>query len=279
MQAERKKRSWKKRLIGWCLVLVVFLLFAHWQNKSIHTTEYTYQSEQVPKGFDGYRIVQISDLHNDVFGKNQKNLLQAVRDAKPDIIVITGDLIDGNNPDVEDAMTAVRGLPAIAPVYYCIGNHEQYVPIEYRALEQGMLDCGVTMLVDASVTLTQGSDQITLTGLDNESHVTSAQKKLIEAVKTPFSVVLVHNPMRFDELSAMDVDLAFSGHAHGGQFRFPGIDGLYAPDQGAFPKLTSGLHEQSGTTMAISRGIGNSAFPLRLFNFPELVVMTLQTQP
>lgn len=275
---ENRKEKWKQRLAALVLILAVLIPFLVWSNDSIVVSEYTYTNEQIPAAFDGLRIMQISDLHNKMCGDNQSYLMSRVQEAEPDIIVITGDLIDYSNDgartSVADAMCFVEQAVQIAPVYYVNGNHEQGALLEYPQLREQMIRCDVVVLEDESVMMHRGGASIRIAGFENCYSVTEMQEMLMPEEKE-FVLLLNHNPVMFDEMAETNADLALCGHAHGGQFRLPFVGGLYAPDQGFLPEYTEGAHQKGDFTMVVSRGIGNSGFPVRLFNRPEIVVVTL----
>lgn len=270
------KREKRKRNAAILVMVTAFLVpYCTWENKAIQLTEYDYESAEIPPEFDGFRVVQISDLHNTMCGSNQYYLMSRVKEAEPDIIVLTGDVIDGNHPDVETAMCFVRQAVALAPTYYITGNHEFCSGGAVTELETQLRDCGVKLLDETSEVLNRDGAAITLVGFQNSYSVTRQQHKLTEQAETDFVLLLAHNPFLFEEFADTDADLALTGHAHGGQIRLPFLGGLYAPDQGFLPDYTCGTYEKDDFTMIVSRGIGNSSFPQRLWNRPEVVVVEL----
>ena len=222
-------------------LLVLLVIWTIWGNKAIETNHYTIISEKIGSDFDSYRIAQVSDLHNNKLGKDNEKLISTLKNTQPDIIAVTGDLIDSRNTNVEIAVDFMKKAVEIAPCYYINGNHEARVPNEYTTLKESLSDLGVIIL-------------------DN------------------YTVLLSHRPELFEVYVENKIDLALTGHAHGGQFRLPFIGGLFAPHQGTFPKYDSGLFTQSETNMIVSRGIGNSIFPFRFNNRPEIVVVELKTE-
>lgn len=262
------------------IILIGLFAFFSWQNNSITINKITFTSEKVPEAFDGYRILHISDLHNKKFGNNQKNLLSKIKQLEPNIIVITGDLIDSNNPDIEIAMDFIKGAIDIAPVCFVSGNHENWSGL-YDSLKSQMEEEGVKVLDNQRAEISKGDSSIDIIGLPDYSfvqeHGDNARNLLDSLIESDdrLTILLSHRPELFDVYSSAGVDLAFTGHAHGGQFRLPFVGGLIAPDQGFFPKLTEGIHTNNNTSMVISRGIGNSIIPVRIFNRPELIVVTL----
>lgn len=285
------------------------LLFILWQNNDLTVSRTVYENRKVPEAFDGFTIVQISDLHNKEFGKRQAKLLKTVEDQKPDAIVITGDLVDRRRYDLEPARDFVQGAAAIAPVYYVCGNHEAGSG-NYDEIRKMVEEAGGTVLENTLVKLMQNpeEDLASVTAPDPEHASTTEQEAIwlfgmadplwneMNGAGTPeavweevweefaehhevdhnmFTVLTCHRPELFESYTRWGVDLVFTGHAHGGQFRFPGLGGLVAPGQGLFPKYTSGSYIKEETTMFVSRGLGNSIIPVRIFNRPEVVVVKL----
>lgn len=269
----------------WILITLagLFIIGSVWvyrDNQRIVTTRYTLTFDRLPAAFDGFTIAQVSDLHNAEFGENNARLLEALRKAAPDIIVITGDMIDSRSTDVEIAAAFAEAAVKIAPVYYVTGNHEERIPEDAALLEARMTAAGVHVLHNACAVLSRGDDQIALLGLDHAGAVSGEGQRLrVRTAPSSFTVLLSHRPDLFYAYRDLGVDLVFSGHAHGGQFRIPLLGGIYAPNQGFSPKYTEGCHTSGNTTMVISRGLGNSLFPFRVNNPPELVVVTIHTAP
>lgn len=252
--------------------------FLFWQNNGLMLTQMTY-TKKVTKGFDGYKILQVSDLQNKAFGQNQERILNKIRNAAPDIIIITGDLIDRNRTNLATAMTLVDGAVNIAPVYYVSGNHEHQSGC-FEKLSEQLTEAGVTVLENGKSVIQRNGDTLELIGLADKRVNPYYQEALSTlakgAEKEAFQILLSHRPELFEAYVESGVDLAFTGHAHGGQIRLPFIGGIFAPNQGFFPPYTSGIYEKKGTSMVVSRGLGNSTFPFRIFNRPELVMVTLK---
>ncbi len=279
----KKLEKRRKRLRGIGIRLLLLLLFfamAYGANNRIEISEYDYETDQLSFAFDGFRIVQLSDLHSKTFPKDNETLLRDVRGLKPDIIVLTGDIIDaGNHTDYAGTEHFMEQVVKIAPTYYVSGNHEQMlIPKRRMPYLEKVAETGVQYLDNEAVQISAESGQtFTLIGMDDLSLQANILNTLVNDSKDSFKVLLAHEPQYFkDNYAESGANLVFSGHAHGGQFRIPIVhQGIWAPDQGFFPKLTEGCFTEGNTTMYISRGLGNSAFPLRLFNHPEIVSVTL----
>mgnify|MGYP000687692801 CR=1 FL=1 len=271
-------RSNRKKYIKSAIVLLIvitLLLFCNFQNKHLETTHYTYEAEQLGVDLDGYRIVQISDLHNAKFGKNNQKLVDRIRECAPDMIVLTGDLVDSNHTNVDRAVQFVNEIVKICPVYYVTGNHEYWLDTsEYENLMDGVASAGVIILDNQVVEISRWDAKFRLVGLDDKSLADGTLEALLSDEKE-LTVVLAHEPQYFARYAGTGVDLVLSGHAHGGQFRLPFVGGIVAPDQGFLPEYTSGEYYMNGTEMIVSRGLGNSVIPVRLFNYPQIVCVEL----
>ncbi len=256
------------------LFLVLLHIFLHWSNTALQVSFYTVCSDRLPDSFDGFKIVQISDLHNTAFGKDNRRLLEKLRAQKPDMIAVTGDIIHAEPMDT--ALAFAREAVKIAPVYFVPGNHEHRM--DYEALYAGLRAAGVTVLTDRCVSVRKDSERIRIAGVEDpvfRPDVTM-EEKLLPLTGAGCTVLLSHRPEYFDAYVAARTDLVLAGHTHGGQFRLPFIGGLFAPDQGVFPKYDSGMFTENGTHMIVSRGLGNSSFPFRLNNRPEIVTVILK---
>lgn len=294
----------KKKLIIAAIILLCMIAFCLWQNNYLGVTEYEYTHANLPDELDGYTIVQISDLHNKEYPFDQKYLMNKIRDCQPDVIVITGDIVDSNHTDIEVAVEFAKKAVSMAPTYYITGNHEFWLSeADRNGLLSGLVEAGVTCLDNDYVTLEQDGAEIMLLGLDDQNLADDTLTGLLsemqnqeadrtteegsepaetgeaevadEAVSPNMTILLAHEPQYIAKYAQADVDLVLSGHAHGGQFRLPFVGGVVAPDQGFFPEYTEGLHVAEDTSMIISRGIGNSVIPLRVFNCPEIVCVKL----
>lgn len=265
----------KRRFVKVVLAAAALCLFCWWQNNGLMTTELTVTSPEIPETLSGARIVHLSDLHGKDFGER---LIDRVRAAAPDLIVVTGDLIDRSTDDLAPALRQMAACAALAPTYYVTGNHEAVSP-RWGTLREGLIKAGVTVLEDERAVLELRGEAVSLAGLHDPAFGGfTAQAVSALCPEDAFAILLAHRPERLDDYAAGGADLVFSGHAHGGQFRIPGLGGLVAPGQDFFPAYTSGLYRQDGTVMAVSRGLGNSIIPLRLLNRPEVVVVTLRAE-
>ena len=281
--------------------------FLYWQNNGIQTSRWETAVHGLPTAFNGFRIVHLSDLHGKVFGADNKRLIDAVRQACPDLIVVTGDLIDKRRSDQTDvAQTArlVRAISAVAPVYFVTGNHEWQSGLRDLLVEQ-VTKAGGILLDNRARILRRGNAQILVAGLADECSLVQrptgwkkglpgrtidvARLERLAKMKHRLlrlragrrelcTLVLVHRPDLFGLWVGAGASVVFSGHAHGGQVRLPVFKGLLAPDQGILPRFSEGIYCKMQARMVVSRGLGNSSFPQRLFNRPELVIVTLRSK-
>lgn len=280
----------KRRKYILCIITIVFAVMTAWiiwDNSVLEVNTVTVSSAKLPDAFSGFRIAQVSDLHNTQIGSDNSKLLSMLRETEPDMIAITGDLIDSRNTDLAVALAFAAEAVKIAPCYYVTGNHESRIP-EYESLKEGLSELGVTVLEDEAIELVLQQQAITLIGVDDPSFQTDylfgdAEGVMDETLQAfrgysdTFTLLLSHRPELFQVYCQNEIDLVLSGHAHGGQFRLPLIGGLYAPNQGLFPQYYEGLYTQNSTQMIVSRGIGNSLFPFRFNNRPEIILIELQS--
>ena len=267
--------------------LAGFLYFVFYRsNNAIDVTRLEHVSAKVPPAFDGFRIVQVSDLHGKIFGRDNSKLLKLVEREKPDVIVVTGDLVDERNFQLDPLRDFAPRLVKLAPVFYIVGNHEaDLYPQYFEEVVAILTDSGVTPLLGRETRVTRGNGaSLVVAGVgdvkESSKFVEFARPQLDKFSRDPndFRILLAHRPEWLSLYAEYGYDLVFSGHAHGGQICFPGLlpNGLNAPGQGWFPKYTRGAHAQGATTMIVSRGLGPSVIPTRFFNRPELVVCVLK---
>ena len=315
----KKIRSKKRVAVEWLCGALSFAYFLfYWENNVIDVTRYERFDRRIPQALDGTTVVQISDLHGKRFGRNDSKLMAKVRKENPDLIAVTGDLIDERDPKPERAKEVISRLAEIAPVFYVTGNHEGAFIDSFQAKVLDAIEKGGAYLLDnRQVEIIRGEDgklnfepfergtehtptpnSILLAGIcDPETTYstmiprikqyrlnTEIMEDLLKEVpvdRNQFCALLTHRPEFLAKYARYGIDLALTGHAHGGQFRCPGLlpNGLYAPDQGFFPKYTCGRYDLDGTTEIVSRGLGSSVVPTRIFNRPNLVVYKLRTEP
>jgi predicted MPP superfamily phosphohydrolase len=271
-----------------CIAILLLILIAWtvWSNTALELHTYYISSEKIPQSFSGYRIAHISDLHNTEMGEDNEKLLNMIKDAKPDIIAITGDMIDSYNTNIDIALRFAREAVKIAPCFYVTGNHEARIS-EYDYLITGLEEIGVIVLDNDKIELEDSGESITLLGVkdpsfqsdylfgDSETIMADTLDNLMRE-DDKYCILLSHRPELFHIYVDNNIDIVLSGHAHGGQFRIPFIGGIVAPNQGLFPKYDAGLFWEKETNMIISRGIGNSIIPFLFNNPPEVIIIELQ---
>jgi len=288
MAKHLRKRRRRRPLLPIMIILILAVcaaLFFHWSNTSIQVDNFSYASSRLPAGFDGCTIVHLSDLHGTQFGENNENLLQAVRAAQPDYIFLTGDLLDRFRETPQSyAAELCAHLSGIAPVYYVTGNHEWALP-DVRGLKERLTAAGATVLTNEYTLLERQGDSILLAGIDDPNGF--ADQKSPEALAGEvrqawgdgFWLLLAHRNNYFEkQYSLMGADLVLSGHAHGGIIRLPFTDGLIGVERNLFPSYTDGFYQANGRDLFVSRGLGNSGRSFRLFNRPQVAVLTLQCE-
>lgn len=280
----------QKKLLGTLLCLTVLVGGSlAWGNLTLSVSTYEVASNKLPSSFDGFKIAQVSDLHNTHLTSVSAAVLRSLQAEQPDLIVLTGDSIDCRKTDTQEALRQIAAFTRIAPCYACLGNHEINYSLSdsdgFAAFLDGLEKLGVTVLRNEKAEITRGGNAITICGLEDfyapeaEAYTTTETAELFCAATGKgegFSLLLAHQPQELPVYDDYGYDLVFSGHAHGGQARLFG-QGLIAPDQGFFPKYTAGKHVAGGTAMIISRGVGNSIIPVRVLDRPELVYCTLHT--
>ena len=263
-------------------------LWLWWGNRTVGTQTISLSLPGLPRPFRGLTIAQISDLHNAQFGRENRRLLRLLEATEPDLIALTGDLIDARRPRPDIALAFARQVTSLAPTYYVPGNHEARLR-DYPSLRAGLLRAGVTVLENRMVSLTRAGKQIRLVGLADPSFArlagdsaTPAQlvsqelDRLLEGQDQEIvTLLLSHRPELFPAYAAHGADLTLAGHTHGGQLRLPVLGGVIAPSQGLFPLYDSGVYRRGNAVMVVSRGLGNSLFPVRVNNRPEVILIQL----
>ena len=252
---KRKSKNLKLKLIIFSILLCIGCIFCFYQNYHIIVTRYEYKADF------NCRILQISDLHNQLFGKEQKRLIDEIKKCAPDIIVVTGDVVDSSHTRYEHALDFFAGAAEIAPVYYITGNHEDWLSgNEFYDFLSKVEAMGVYYI---------------------DGKVISLENMIIFGTEKGFGeddrlkILLAHEPTRYANYAEAGVDIVFSGHVHGGQVIIPGKGGLISPDMEFFPKLYKGEYHFGDMTMYLSAGLGNSILPLRINNYPEIVVLDI----
>ena len=253
-------------------------------DRRLETSYFNISSKKIPESFSGFKIVHLSDAHSET----TPGLINRIYEEKPDIIVCTGDMTDDNEKSFSPTVSLTKSLLKIAPVYMVTGNHDLARP-DFSLLEGVLQKLGAKFLHNERVILKRGDDEISLSGISDSSSLTGKKisKHINSAIKTLgkselYDILLFHRANLFEFLDGGGFDLVLSGHMHGGQMRLPVVGGVVSPkssimsDSKLFrPKYFAGAYSYSDMTMIVSRGLGNPMLLPRLFNPPEMVVITL----
>lgn len=268
------KISKKLLLIILSVFFIIFVCIGFYNKLSI--TNYTFKSNKLPAAFDGFRIVQISDLHCEYFGKNQVTLIEAISEFKPNMILFTGDMIDADHRDLTSVEDLLKGIHDLAPIYQVRGNHEYDSYTLNAKLNSLYRDYGVNDLNGRNTTISINNENIYLYGIDylNKDNISNSSLSFLS--DNTFNLLLFHDSNDFDILSYYNFDLAFAGHSHGGLVRIPFLGGLIGNDGSLFPKYDGGYFKEHDAVLISSRGLGKAELP-RFYNPPELVFVTLHT--
>lgn len=269
------------------IIIILSVLYLYCENNNLQINNYSITNNNFPVEFNNYKIVQISDFHNTKSKRLAKDLVKEIKNQKPDIIVLTGDLIDANKEHMDISIDFIKEINNTAPIYFVTGNHEASIN-DYSELKNKLEENNVTILDNESQVIKKKSSEINIIGIsdptmkhshyETDENIIEFELDSIDYNKDNYTILLSHRPELFEIYVDNDINLVLTGHAHGGQIRIPFIGGLIAPNQGLFPKYTNGKIEQDDTTMIVSRGIGNSILPFRINNRPELVLITLSSE-
>lgn len=282
-----KTHSKKHRGRGCLTVLIIIALIAAVcaflikdSRDDLEISRYEVESAKLAESFDGFRIVQLSDLHGAEFGDDGMGLVEKVRELEPDIIALTGDFITDES-DLAAVKKLAERITKLCPVYFVSGNHEfgSGFAVELRNILE---DAGVKYLSNEYLTISRGEDAILLGGVEDPNAYADMltpeelAQKMNEAAPAVFKILLGHRNYWMTEYPELPVDLILSGHAHGGLVRIPGVGGLIGTDRHLFPDFVEGKFNNGNYTMIVSRGLGNSVPIPRIFNRPEIVCVTLK---
>lgn len=278
----RKKRRWLIAAGVIIFLLLLFIWLMYDSSANLQVSRYEAASEKLPESFDGFTIVQLSDLHGAQFGSDGTALAEKVRELEPDMIALTGDFVTDEG-DLDAVRQLVSELSEICPVYFVSGNHEFGSGLA-QEVRQIMTDAGVKYLSNEFVSIDRGEDSIILGGVEDPLAYADMidppelARRMNEADPAAFKVLLGHRNYWMEEYPDLPVDLILSGHAHGGLVRIPGVGGVIGTDRSLFPDYDAGEYDNGAYTLIVSRGLGNSVPVPRLLNRPEIVVVTLRTK-
>ena len=247
----------------------------------LEISRYEVKSQKLPESFDGFKIVQLSDLHGAEFGEDGMELVEKVKELEPDIIALTGDFVTDEG-DLEAVEKLAGRLTELCPVYFVSGNHEfgSGLAIKVRNILER---AGVKYLSNEYLTISRSEDEILLGGVEDPLAYADMlspdelAQKMNDAAPDAFKILLGHRNYWMTEYPELPVDLIFCGHAHGGLIRIPGVGGLIGTDRRLFPDFDAGEYNNGRYTLIVSRGLGNSVPIPRVFNRPEIVCVELSS--
>lgn len=293
----------KKKLgiLNAVILLILLMLFLHWQNNSLQISQYILAYDKLPESFDGYRIVQISDMHGKTFGQKNSTLARKIKALKPDVLLVTGDMMSSTIDDGGAFLNFLDHFDQACPIYFGLGNHEQIArwfnsngdkTIDYEKFIAETKKRGVYVLDNEKTVIEKDGSTINLEGLTLELYHYSRRDlepsddslllkrsfvdQVIGKPDAGFTILLAHNPAYFKEYTAWGADLILSGHVHGGVIQIPFKGGLLSPERVFFPEYDAGLFQDETGKMIVNRGLGYSVINFRLFNRPEISLIELK---
>lgn len=284
----RRKRMYTIVIV--LLLLLVVLLRIYIDNEIPKVSNVEIKSSKLPEVFDGYKIVQLSDLHSKSFGNNNEMLIDMIDKESPNIIVMTGDMVTANEKDFTVFYSLVKELTKKYRVYYVYGNHEGELSLKLKSEITAFLkENGVIVLDNDYISIEKNNEKINLYGLcytqkyysykGGKKHIITEnyiKNKLGTIDKNKYNILLTHNPLFFDAYSGYGFDLTLSGHVHGGLIRLPFIGGILSPERKFFPQYSAGVYEKGNSKLVVSRGLSRGTKGFRFFNRPDVVSITLK---
>ncbi|HHV32378.1 metallophosphoesterase [Caproiciproducens sp. LBM24188] len=271
----------------------LFQLFP--ENHMLSVSEYQIESAKIPKSFDGFRICHLSDLHSHRFGKDNVRLLRRVADSKPDLVVLTGDMVSRTDSDYSVFLSFAQVLAKQYPVFYVIGNHEQTMGrAALKAFLNRLRKLGIRVLNNEKTELCRGGESLPVYGMwyplkyyKEARHIGKHERFRLRDMHRAmggvdpdrFCILLTHNPLSFPVYARWGADLTLCGHVHGGMIRLPFVGGLLSPERRFFPQYSEGVYTMEEKKMVVSRGLGSGVFGPRIHNVPEVVNLTLRSVP
>lgn len=278
-------------------LFIIFLLLLiaakiYFGNNFLGVSKYKVTSDKIPASFKGFKILQLSDLHNKDFGNNNNKIIKKITSENPDIVVMTGDMVSANDTDFEVFINLAKEISQQYNTYYIVGNHEQALyGGKQKILTDKLTEIKVKVLNNEKVTITRGTDSINLYGLwfnlRYYKNLNNQYTKDVyfgeEQIQTilgnldteQYNILLTHNPLYADTYYNWGADLTLAGHIHGGIIRIPFLGGLLSPERKFFPKYDGGKYQVDDKILIVNRGLGNTDLGIRIFNRPEISVITL----
>ena len=277
----------KKRLI---INVVVILLIAfgirlYIDNNVFEVTYINFEDSGIPQAFEGTKILHISDLHNKSYGENNEILIERIDELSPDYIFLTGDMVSSKDTDFSNFYSFAYEIGQKYVCFYILGNHEMDLANNDRKnIYETLKGYNITVLDNERVQLEKNGEIINMYGMwynpryyIKEDFSIENMKKILGEPSDGFNILLTHNPDDFKIYADWGADLIFSGHVHGGMIRLPFVGGLISPNRTLFPEYDAGLYECGNSNMIVSRGMSRGATGVRLFNQPELILVTLNS--
>ena len=285
-----------KKLI---LLIFIFLMIIYailYALKKVDVTKYIASSKKIPQEFNGFKIVQLSDFHSSGYKDTTEIIISKVKEINPDIIVMTGDMVNWPTKDTEELEKLLNSLADVCPIYYITGNHEQLseglITKKYQNILDLLDELNITFLRNEYVEIERNGQSINLYGMDIPLDASTGRypsslqlesgyvkRNLPQIDSSKFNILLSHNPAFLKQYSEFGADLVLAGHIHGGIIRIPIIGiGIFSSERGLLPRYDDGKFKRGDTTMIVNRGIGTSSIGLRIFNNPEISVITLKSK-
>ena len=273
------------------IILIIYTLI-YISNNCLVIKKYNIKNKKISDKFNGLKIVHISDVHSKIFGKNNEKVIQKVKDINPDIIIMSGDIIDKREKDMDKFINMYKEIYLKYPVYYSIGNHERKLGyIKYKEYINKLRKLGVHVIINGKEKIVKDNEEIIINALKfrenmqpkkltfnrKNKYIKYMYNKLKNIDNTKFNILIAHDPENFKLYKELEMDLIFSGHVHGGLIRF-GRYCLLSPRRKFFPKYSYGKTQEDGITIITSSGMGNASIPIRLFNRPEIVEVILNKE-
>jgi len=281
----------KCMILLFLLLIFIYILLSVTTNNTIAIVHYNLKSPLLNEQ-SNIKIVLVSDLHSGVYGKDQSILIDKIKNSSPDLIVLAGDIFDDLVP-MTGAKLFLSGIADIAPVYFVTGNHEHWSS-DLMTIHEVLLSYGVTILSDEYTNIIINNNEIVLAGIEDPAGLGVSGRKLYEISEydqnyimekmfreldeiSLYKILVAHRPEKIDLYTKYSFNLVLSGHTHGGQVRIPYmLNGLYAPNQGLFPKYGGGVYTHGNLIHIISRGLSKKYKLPRVWNPPELVIITIE---
>lgn len=276
------------KIVLFTIIIATIIYF----DRLLQITYYTVKSKKIPSPFNGFKILHLSDLHNMSFGKNNYKLINKINNENPDIVVMTGDMVNAYSPNLDIFISLAREISKCYTTYYIVGNHEQSLSNrKYKQLMNELKTIGIKTLDNERIKIIKNNKHINLYGLwfhikyykstqigyfKNANFEIEENKKLLGEIDyNSYNILLTHNPLYFETYSDWGADLVLAGHIHGGMIRIPFIGGVLSPERKLFPKYNAGSYKINNKELIVNRGLGHSLLGIRIFNRPEISVIEL----